>query len=77
MERDALGRELEPPLEQAVAGEQPPQLLVDGRDVGGSPEKGCPPKRADAATEERPDIGRDEARVCERILYAGLERLPS
>ena len=31
-----------------------------------------PPERPDAAAEERPDIGRDEARVCERLLYAGL-----
>ena len=64
-------------LEQAVAGEQPPQLLVDGRDVGRVAGERCPPERADAAAEERPDIGRDEARVCECVLDSCLERLPS
>ena len=63
LERDPLRRQLEPPLQQLVAGEEPPQRLVDHRDVGRVPGQHCPAKRPDAAAEERPDIGRDEARV--------------
>src|SRR5919109_3924312 len=36
-----------------------------------------PPKRPDPTTEERPDIRRDEARICERILQARLIGLPT
>ena len=63
LERDALGSELQPAQEQRVVGEQAPELVVDGRDVGRVAREGCPSEGADAATEERPDIGRDEARV--------------
>ena len=57
------GRQLEPPLQELVVGEELAQHLVDRRDVGRVPGQGCPAKRPDAAAEERPDIGRDEARV--------------
>ena len=63
LERDPLGRELEPALQELVVREELAQRLVDRRDVGRVPGQRCPAKRPDAATEERPDIGRDEARV--------------
>ena len=63
LEGDALGRELQPAQEQRVVGEQAPELVVDRRDVGRVAREGGPPEGADAATEERPDIGRDKARV--------------
>ena len=63
LEGDALGSELQPAQEQRIVGEQAPQLVVDHRDVGRVTREGGPPEGADAATEERPDIGRDEARV--------------
>ena len=63
LEGDALGSELQPAQEQRVVGEQPPELVVDRRDVGRVARESGPPEGADAAAEERPDIGRDEARV--------------
>ena len=63
LEGDPLGCQLEPSLEQGVVGEEPPQLLVDDGDVGRVAGQRRPPERTDAAAEERPDIGRDEARV--------------
>src|SRR6266516_1408981 len=72
LEVDPLGRELEPALKQHVVRKQLLQSRVDGRDVGLVPGERRPPERSDSTAEERSDIGRDEARVCERILYAGL-----
>ena len=63
LEGDPLGRELEPALEQVVVGEEPPQLLVDDSDVGRVAGERGPTERPDPPAEERPDIGRDEARV--------------
>jgi hypothetical protein len=63
LECHPLGRELEPPLQQRIVGEQPLQHLVDRRDVGRVPGQHRPAKRPHATTEQRPDIGRDEARV--------------
>ena len=45
------------------SGKSDAQLGVDHRDVGRIPGQRRPAKRPDPATEERPDIGRDEARV--------------
>ena len=61
----ARRREREPPLKQRVVGEQLRQLGVDRRDVGRVTGERGPAERPDPATEERPDIARDEARVCE------------
>src|SRR5207302_3135077 len=36
-----------------------------------------PPERTDSTAEQRPYIGRDEARVCERVLYTTFTRLTS
>ena len=63
LERHPLGCEREPPLQQGIVGKELPQLRVDRRDVGRVPGQRRPAERPDAATEERPDIGRDEARV--------------
>ena len=63
LERDALGCQLEPPLQQRVVREEVAEHCVDRRDVRRLSRERRPPKRADAATEERPDIGRDKARV--------------
>ena len=74
---DTLGSELEPALEQRVVGEEPPELLVDRRDIGWVAREDGPPERSDAVAEEGPDIGRDEARVLESLRYARLMGLPS
>ena len=63
LERNLLGCHREPPLQQDVVGEQPLQLAVDHLDVGRVTGEHGPPERPDPATEERPDIGRDKARV--------------
>ena len=56
----------------SLHAEQRSQRLVDGGDVAGLTRESGPAKRADAPAEERPDIGRDEARVCECVFYACL-----
>ena len=63
LERDLLGGHREPPLQEDVVGEQRLQLAVDHLDVRRVAGQRRPPERADAPAEERPDIGRDEARV--------------
>ena len=56
-------------------GEERPQLAIDLCDVGWIAGESDPAEGTDAATEERPDIGRDEARVCECLIQAGSIRL--
>src|SRR3954469_16891716 len=68
LEGDPLGGQLQPALEQDVVGKEPTQRLVDYGDVGLVAGKRGPPKWADPFAEERPDIGRDEARVCKCLL---------
>ncbi len=63
LEGDPLRRECEPALQELVAGKELAQCIVDHGDVGRVTGQRCPAKRPDPATEERPDIGRDEARV--------------
>src|SRR5262249_16398650 len=63
LERDPGGRKVEPTLEGAVLRKQLLQRRVDRRDVARLPGERRPPERADPPAEERPDIGRDEARV--------------
>jgi hypothetical protein len=60
---DALRCELEPPLKELIVGKELLEPRVDRCDVTLVAREGGPPERPDAATEERPDIGRDEARV--------------
>ena len=63
LEGDPLGCEREPALQELVVGKELAQRLVDHGDVGRVTGQRGPAKRPDPATEERPDIGRDEARV--------------
>ena len=63
LERHAIRRELEPPLQERIVREEVAEHRVDRRDVRRLTRERRPPERADAATEERPDIGRDEARI--------------
>ena len=70
LELDATGRQLEPATKEPVVREQLEELAIDGLDVGGLPRKRCPSKRPHSATEERSNIGRDEARVCKCVRYA-------
>ena len=72
LERHPLGRQIEPALQRLVPWKELPQRLVDHVDVGRVPREHRPPERPDTAAEERPDIGRDESRVCERFLDACL-----
>src|SRR5205814_3452536 len=77
LERDPLGSQRQPALEGAVLREQFPQRLVDGRDVVRLTRQRGPAERPDALAEKRPNIGRDEARVCERLLYPTFSSLTS
>ena len=70
LERNPLGCELEPPLEERVVGEQRLELAVDPGDVGRIPGERGPAERPDPPAEQRPDIGRDESRVCESVAQA-------
>ena len=63
LKRNLLGCHREPPLQERVVGKQPLQRAIDHLDIGGVAGEHGPPERADSAAEERPDIGRDEARV--------------
>ena len=76
LERDAIRRQLEPALQEEVVREELEQRPVDRCDVVRIPRERGPAERADAAAEERPDIGRDKARVCESVLDACLLCLP-
>ena len=77
LELDATGGKLEPATEEDVVREELSELDVDRLDVRSVSRERCPPKWSDAATEKRPDIGRDEARVCKGVRYAGFMGLPS
>src|SRR5439155_13739818 len=63
LEGDTFRRELEPALEERIPGEELLQRPVDDGDVRRVTGQCGPPERPDAAAEERPNIGRDEARV--------------
>ena len=63
LEGDLVGSHREPALQEDVVGEQSLQLSIDCLDVGRVAREHRPAERADAAAEERPDIGRDKARV--------------
>ena len=70
-------RHFEPTLKEHVVGEQRLQLRVDGRNVGRVSGQCGPPERPHPSAEERPDIGRDEARVCEGVTQASSKGLTS
>ena len=69
--------ELEPALKECVVGEKLQERRIDRCDIALVPRQRRPAERPDPAREERPDIGRDKARVCERILYACPMSLPT
>ena len=75
LEGDPPGSQLEPALEQRIVREELAERLVDPVDVLRVTGQRGPPERPDAATEERPDIGRDEARIRERVRDPGRLRL--
>ena len=77
LERHTSTGEIKPSLEKSVLRKQLPELGIDHRDVGRVAGQCGPPKRADAAAEKRPDIRRDEARICECVFDSCLARLPS
>src|SRR5690349_7535744 len=65
LECNSVRGQLEPALENAVLRKEPPQHVVDRRDVRRVTRQHRPAERPDPSTEERSNIGRDEARVCE------------
>src|SRR6476659_18383 len=75
LERDPFRRELEPALEQLVAGEEVAKRAVDRRDVARGAGQGRPPERTDAAAEERPDVRGNEPRIVERVGDPRVARL--
>src|SRR5207247_463383 len=76
-DRDPRRRELEPPLKESIPGKLFQQRHVYDGDVKLITRERSPAEGPDAATEERPDIGRDKARVCESVGYTRLMSLPS
>src|SRR5215470_15484231 len=72
LELDALPRHVEPGMEMAVAGEQLLHLGIGAVDVLGIARERAPAEGADAAAEERADIGGNEAREIEGVLDAHL-----
>src|SRR4029453_18744319 len=64
--------ELEPATEEDVVREELAEPCVDRRDVRRVTGQRRPSEGPHSAAEERSDIGRNEARVCERVLYARL-----
>ena len=75
LERDPLGREVQPPLQQGVVGERLEQGAVDAGDVGRIARERRPPERPGADAEERPHVGGHEPGEPERVLEAGVARL--
>ncbi len=74
LELDARPRHVEPIVQVSVAGRQLLHLGVGLENVLRIAGERDPAERPDAATEQRPDIGRHEARKIERVLDALLER---
>src|SRR5947209_18928613 len=77
LERDPFRRELEPALEQLVAGEEVAKRAVDRRDVARVAGQGGPPERTDAAAEERPHVRGNEPRIVDRVRNPRDARLPT
>ena len=70
LERDALARHVEPVVQVRVVGDQLLHLGVGAVDVLRIARERRPAERADAAAEQRADIGRHEAREIEGVLHA-------
>src|SRR5687768_18464726 len=63
LECDTPRSELEPTLEERIVRKQRRQLPVDRRDIGRGSRQCHPPKRPYPATEQWPDVRRNEARI--------------
>ena len=73
---DALARHVEPAVQVRVVGEQLLHLGVGLVDVLGIARQRRPAERPDAAAEQRPDIGRHEAREVEGVRASPRPRRP-
>ena len=73
LEGDPLARHVEPAVEVRVVGDQLLHLGVGLVDVLGIARQRGPAERADAAAEQRPDIGGDEAGEVEGVGDALVE----
>ena len=74
LERDALGRQLDPAPDVLLVAEQLEDRAVGRGDVGRVARQRDPAERALALAEQRPDVGGHEARVLERVLVAVVLR---
>ena len=74
LERNAIARHVEPVVQMRVARRQLAHLGVGAVDVLGIAGQRDPAERADAAAEQRADIGRHEAGKGEGVLEAFLAR---
>ncbi len=70
LEGDALARHVEPVVQMRVAGGQFLHLGIGLVDILRIARQGRPAERADAAAEQRADIGRHEARESEGVFEA-------
>ena len=75
LERDPLPRQVEPAVQVGIVGDELLHPDIGAINVLGIARQRDPAERADAATEERPDVGGDKARQIERVLDPGVERL--
>ena len=66
----------EPPLQKRVVGKQLLQSRVDHRDVALVARERRLPRNGRLPGRRAVGYSRDEARICERLLYAGLIGLP-
>ena len=63
---DPLARHVEPAVQVRIVRESAPDLRIGARMSSGSPDSATQRNGPDAAAEQRPDVGRDEARECRR-----------
>ncbi len=73
LKMNALAGHVQPMMQMAVVGEDLTDLRVGLVDVLGIARERSPAEGADAAAEERADVGRDEARERESVLHTGIE----
>src|SRR5919109_3107707 len=72
LKRHSPRRKLEPALKQGVVREELAESRVDRLDLANLAGQRRPAERPDPTAEERPDIRRDKARICKRVLYSRL-----
>ena len=74
LELDALAGHVEPPVQMRAVGHQLLHLGIGLVDVLRIARERGPAERPDTAAEQRPDIGRHEARIAEGIGHALFQR---